>query len=85
MFHETIEKLRRNLSMPLPGVVAQKEMAPVLIDSSRFNPSTKQDTILGGVLILLYSIGNKIMILITILFILLKTFNLPVCKSHIAY
>ena len=62
MFQETVEKLRKKLSMPLPGVVAQKEMAPVLTDPSRFNPSTKQDTILGGVLILLYGVGNKIML-----------------------
>jgi len=62
MFHETVEKLRKKLSMPLPGAAAQKEMAPVLTDPSRFNLSDEQDTILGGVLILLYSVGNKIML-----------------------
>ena len=62
MFHDTVEKLRKKLSMPLPGVVAQKEMAPVLTDPSRFNLSAKQDIILGGVLILLYIVNDRIML-----------------------
>ena len=62
MFHETVEMLRKKLSMPLPGAVVQKEMAPVLADPIKFNPSAKQDTILGGVLILLYSVGDRIML-----------------------
>ncbi len=60
MFHQTVENLRKKLSMPLPGVVAQREMAPVLTDQNRFNLSGKQNAILGGVLILLYAVDDQI-------------------------
>ncbi|MDX1628477.1 MAG: CoA pyrophosphatase [Fulvivirga sp.] len=53
MFDQITEKLKRRLSLPLPGMEAQRVMMPAESAKARFNLD-KTDVKRGGVLILLY-------------------------------
>lgn len=51
---EQIQKLKSVLNEPLPGIEAQKEMAPYLTDPKRFDQTSKSFAKPGAVMLLLY-------------------------------
>jgi|AntRauMFilla1563_2_1112583.scaffolds.fasta_scaffold00112_4 8-oxo-dGTP pyrophosphatase MutT (NUDIX family) len=58
-FDLVIELIRKGLTKPLPGQLAQKTMSPLPIDSRRFDFNFSENPRKGAVLILIYPEGGK--------------------------
>ncbi len=58
-FEEAIESLKRGLSKPLPGQLAQKSMSPLPINPKRFDFNFLEEPKKGAVLILIYPESNQ--------------------------
>lgn len=58
-FDLAIELIRKGLTKPLPGQLAQKSMSPLPIDSGRFDFNFSENPRKGAVLILIYPEADK--------------------------